>query len=545
MMTVSASFHRNVYLLTQLVEPNGDFKKHFREGMFDKPNTTGFLHISHYLLTIYDSDQFQKLFEWPVICKKTELKYRNSVKDYLTVISQENPDIGFPNILNSHLIHAGGSKFTIIMWKLSEVVVRRYIIRQSLVWKENINKQLNYLQRKNTALKGIEQLISKINNIILSHSDDANILDIKNMNKINCSDISDLFCPDIQCLLFELYKDDKLVFNNFVVLFNYVMTQLYERLKLSTLEDYSDLSLQMKASCVDLENASSVIQTYVEDVTKMTAETQDILRQRSTMKIHDDALMPIMNNMLVTLSPLINIDTDHTDEKVDLQKRLQLTPMKAAHKSLFLRYERLKQYQTPRTSKFREHLLVSRINFDDTIASTNSDNRTLNIQTSYEKCVSAKKNILSFKQTEKYSRLFSNRMKRYGSKADLSLMSIPCSSKANSTTIGNAIEEMNDEEMNDEKMNDKEIEDSLDISAKSTEIAAPNLDTKSNDCENKSEMEDVVNEFLNKPVSLINENNDDNNGPKIPQTRQKRRSIGDLVERYKKLLGKGTAPSPD
>lgn len=99
--------------------------------MFDKPNTAGFLHISYYLLTVYDSERFKKLIEWPVICKKTEAKYRNNVKDYLTIISAENLDIDFPPILTSHLIHAGGTKFTIIMWKLSEVVIRRYLIRES------------------------------------------------------------------------------------------------------------------------------------------------------------------------------------------------------------------------------------------------------------------------------------------------------------------------------------------------------------------------------------------------------------------------------
>lgn len=101
--------------------------------MFDKPNTAGFLHISYYLLTVYDSERFKKLIEWPVICKKTEAKYRNNVKDYLTIISAENPDIDFPPILTSHLIHAGGTKFTIIMWKLSEVVIRRYLIRESKI----------------------------------------------------------------------------------------------------------------------------------------------------------------------------------------------------------------------------------------------------------------------------------------------------------------------------------------------------------------------------------------------------------------------------
>jgi len=113
-MAVSASFHRNVVLLNQLVPPDHDFKKIFCEvntlfffilsilfsehysflicliflggllpvtvtanvlqGMFDKPNTTGFIYVSHYLLTIFDVKRFKKLVEWPVICKKTEDK---------------------------------------------------------------------------------------------------------------------------------------------------------------------------------------------------------------------------------------------------------------------------------------------------------------------------------------------------------------------------------------------------------------------------------------------------------------------------------------
>lgn len=105
----------------------------YLQGMFDKPNTAGFIHVSHYLLTIYDSERFKKMIEWPIICKKTEVKYRNNVKDYLIIISMENPDIGFPNILMSHLIHAGGNKFTIIMWKLSQVVLRKYIAQKGMV----------------------------------------------------------------------------------------------------------------------------------------------------------------------------------------------------------------------------------------------------------------------------------------------------------------------------------------------------------------------------------------------------------------------------
>jgi len=167
-MAVSASFHRNV-LLNQLVPPDHDFKKIFCEvntlfffilsilfsehysflicliflggllpvtvtanvlqGMFDKPNTTGFIYVSHYLLTIFDVERFKKLVEWPVICKKTETKYRNNVKDLSECHCMENPDMGFLCVVITYLYHASGTKFMTIMWKLSQLTLRTYIMR--------------------------------------------------------------------------------------------------------------------------------------------------------------------------------------------------------------------------------------------------------------------------------------------------------------------------------------------------------------------------------------------------------------------------------
>ncbi|XP_033188622.1 uncharacterized protein LOC117156047 isoform X1 [Bombus vancouverensis nearcticus] len=634
-MAVSASFHRNVLLLSQVIQPSDEFKKYFREGMFDKPNTVGFLHISYYLLTIYDSERFKKLIEWPVICKKTEAKYRNSVKDYLVIISAENPDIGFPSILISHLIHAGGSKFTIIMWKLSQVVVRRYIMRETIydvafapqvgnkgnlakqflqeinaridsnilnqhknlsrmkdivesvlkneketldniiadifekelliaslsetapvhdsikkylrdinndkiikTWKMNISKSLNKIQIQNKALRDVEQVMYEVNNIITNNSSDIKILNAKPLQKINHLEISELFSPDMQCLLFQLYKDDKLMLNNFILLFNFLLTQLQNQLKLNILEDFSECLLQIEASYTDLKAALDIIQTYLTDITKIISETQDILCQKNVIQIHDDdVILPMMN--VVMSSPLIKIDTDYSDEGSNLQKRLQLTPVEAPHKSLFSRYERLKQNRASHGPKLRENLLVSRINFKDTITSVNSEQSSLDTH-----MVLSKKNVLSSKHAEKYSRLFSTRIKRNNitatAAANSSIISIPCSSNANSTAITNCIiEEMHDIS-----------ELSLNISTKSlcninVEFATPKkLVAEQDKSENMLEMEDVVNDLPNKAnvidicdtIDVEIKNNDDDAISKTEQSKQRRRSIGDLVERYKKLL---------
>ncbi|XP_066592357.1 putative leucine-rich repeat-containing protein DDB_G0290503 [Prorops nasuta] len=133
--TINASFYKNVLLLTKVVTPSDNFIKCFREDMFMKPNSAGFIHVSHYLLTIYDPEGFKALIQWPLNYKDTEIKYRNSVKDYLNNIAKENADVGFPHVLSSHLVHAGNTKFIIIMWKLSIVTLRRYLRRNC---KQNI-----------------------------------------------------------------------------------------------------------------------------------------------------------------------------------------------------------------------------------------------------------------------------------------------------------------------------------------------------------------------------------------------------------------------
>ncbi|XP_017765981.1 PREDICTED: uncharacterized protein LOC108555019 [Eufriesea mexicana] len=636
-MAVSVSFHRNVLLLSQVIQPSDEFKKHFREGMFDKPNTTGFLHTSHYLLTIYDSEHFKKLIEWPVICKKTEAKYRNNVKDYLTIISMENPDIGFPNILMSHLIHAGGSKFTIIMWKLSQVVLRRYIVRETTynvafapqagskgnlakkflqktntkidsnilneykslskvknttkfvlekeketlsniiekifekeqlitnlthtapvhpsikkclrdinneevikMWKMNINKGINQIQIKNAILRNIEQLAYKVNNIVLNNNSDIKMLNAEQLQKINHLKISELFPPNIQCLLFQLYKDDKIILNNLILLFNFLFIQLEQQLKVDILEDFSECLLQIEANTKNIKTAFNIIQTYLVDITKIISETQNNLCQKNIIQIHDDAVFP-MSNMLM-LSPLIKINMNYNDEESDLQKRLQLTPVEATHKSLFSRYERLKQNHTSHETKLRENLLVSRINFDDTIGSINDGKQFLHMD-----MVASRKYLLSFKQAEKYSRLFSSRIKRNNRAANSSMVSLPCSSKAHSTVLANATEKMHDiSELN------------LDISTKSlcnlsAEFTTPkNLIIEQDKSENISKIEDIMNDFTNKAdvlniceIDVEIKNNIDNNIIETKQAKQNRRSIGDLVERYKKLLeASNRTPSP-
>ncbi|XP_076630613.1 uncharacterized protein LOC143346422 isoform X2 [Colletes latitarsis] len=129
-MSIDASFYKNVFLLMQAVPASFECRKQFKKGMFNKPNTCGFIHVSHYLLSVHNSKQFQKMVKWPIIDKTNVKRYRAEIKDYLEVLAQENPDINFPPILMCYLVHAGGIRLLNIMWKVSEISLRAYIGRK-------------------------------------------------------------------------------------------------------------------------------------------------------------------------------------------------------------------------------------------------------------------------------------------------------------------------------------------------------------------------------------------------------------------------------
>ncbi|XP_031842518.1 uncharacterized protein LOC116431362 [Nomia melanderi] len=128
-MSINLCFYKNVFLLMQAVPPSLECTNRFNKEMFDKPNPSGFIHMSHYLLSIHDSKRFKKAVTWPILSKDDEKQYRLGVKKYLDIIAAENPDIKFPPILMFHIIRAGSKKFLTIMWKLSQISLRAYIMR--------------------------------------------------------------------------------------------------------------------------------------------------------------------------------------------------------------------------------------------------------------------------------------------------------------------------------------------------------------------------------------------------------------------------------
>ncbi|XP_032686269.1 uncharacterized protein LOC116851192 [Odontomachus brunneus] len=627
-MAISASFHRNVFLLNQLVPPSDSFKKHFREGMFDKPNTAGFIQVTYYLLTICDVERFRKLVEWPIVCKKTEAKYRNDVKDYLNTISLENPDIGFPPVLSTYLHHASGTKFMIVMWKLSQLTIRRYIMhnggngevlfapkpgsidelnktylqqskaninrniashhrsclqmekaansalaeekeelakikaelfdkKQSMVkyiaeapvdasikqrladvedseviqmWKSSLKESVRYIRKRVGNLKDLEKICENINGIISNLLNNSKALDGKQLKEINCSVISELpFPPIVQCCLYKLYNDNKLIYNNFISLFTLILCQVYQSLRKNYLVDLSQCLLQVQASQEDMKSMYNVFKTLLTSIINYTEETENIVCKRNTTHITEQIALPLMKSVLLMPSPLIKINTNCADEKNDLHKLLQFTPGEIPHKSLFSRYTRRKQNHTP---DLRTNLLVSRIDINDMILS-NNENQSLNMR-----FMTPHVNRLHKKTIKKYTRLFSAGING-NVKANNSMISLSSNTQANSSIIENTI----GKEFNSWGSNlDENITRSLFNLSEEPVMTAQYTPTNISQ-DTIEETADVLNhEFkIAKPeldeLTEIEFVNDDNKGIVLKQDNtSRRRSISDLVERYKKVL---------
>ncbi|XP_012277265.1 uncharacterized protein LOC105698017 [Orussus abietinus] len=626
MGSLSASFHKNVFLLTQLVQPSEDFKKYFKEGMFSKPNTIGFVHVTQYLLSVYDAERFKKLVEWPVICKRTETKYRNDVREYLGRLSTENPDIGFPTILASHLLHAGGTKFTIIMWRLSQLVLRSYlkkeghynvlfapkpgdveeltknllnniiaktyskiveidsgftvtfekckncaqneieelgrmkidlferkktllenisqapvddIVKKRLedidneqiidMWKKSINENIKTLEERQKSLNAIASLSEDVNDIIQGILSDSKVLDANNLPKVDIGALSrSNVHPDIQVLSHQIYADGKLVYATFFSLFCAVLQQLSRHLKSNPLPDLSGCVLQVKASC---EDAKTILSRFHELLDRIKSFSIDIQNNRSHNKqkhaFVDDVFY--FDSTLLMPSPVIRINTNEDENRCDIHNRLRLTPIEGHYKTLFSRHKRVDDAVS---IKMGTNMLVSRINFDDSVCNI-SEIR------SPKRTVSCKSMWPTAKIAGKYSRLFSSYSKKNYDKANSSIMSIPSSSKANSTAITSATREINNE-----------LEDSLNVTAHSLfSLCKESCSTE------KRPQKDFFHEnvYTTPQLDAIPERNfepdiceftkpelitDISTIPKLDETPEKgrRRSIGDLVVRYKRLI---------
>lgn len=71
-----------------------------------------------------------------------------------------------------------------------------------LVWKHSLDKNVQYIRKRNAILKDLERVCENTNGIISNLLNNTKALDSKQVEKVNCSLISELpFSSDVQVKL--------------------------------------------------------------------------------------------------------------------------------------------------------------------------------------------------------------------------------------------------------------------------------------------------------------------------------------------------------
>jgi hypothetical protein len=69
------------------------------------------------------------------------------------------------------------------------------------VWKESINENICYIQKRHAILKEFERICENVSSIISNLSNDAEALDGRQLEKVDYSRLLELsFSPDIQVI---------------------------------------------------------------------------------------------------------------------------------------------------------------------------------------------------------------------------------------------------------------------------------------------------------------------------------------------------------
>ncbi|KYQ46357.1 hypothetical protein ALC60_14779 [Trachymyrmex zeteki] len=353
--------------------------------MFNKLNTVGFLHVSYYLSSIYDKKLFKQMVKWPISCKKDEATYRVEMKNFLCLLSRDNPDLNFPPILISHLLQSGGIKFQIIMWKLSQLTLRTYMKRelqeellnapctspiQSLIITyfnntiaqkcsvvtdtrkkmEKTLKAANNFLKKNKELNELDKSCNHLCKLILRINSNSGTIEANKFPEI-CGDNYLLYTQcEKQHLICNLYANNSIVFSTLLSLLHLVLLQILHHENVANLSDLSQCLPFVQNACKrlkPLQTLFSVLNTRIGNICKN--------EQRRSRKINnidfDASNVSIANHYILLQSPKISFNFNQYTDDILFYERLCSSPMEGKYKHLFKRYKReyRPSYELPAT----------------------------------------------------------------------------------------------------------------------------------------------------------------------------------------------------
>ncbi|KAJ8709844.1 hypothetical protein PYW08_009848 [Mythimna loreyi] len=133
----------------------------FKENALEKPTQNFFNHLSHYLVSIIDSQACSSL-PWPLYDTKTERAYRNELSTFISDCS--NKGLLAP-VMSSYLVNPGCYKVTMLIFQMSQLAVQRVLMTKMV--KETQKKLYNdtteaYKAKNEDFIENIEKETVKI-----------------------------------------------------------------------------------------------------------------------------------------------------------------------------------------------------------------------------------------------------------------------------------------------------------------------------------------------------------------------------------------------
>ncbi|CAO1400705.1 unnamed protein product [Diamesa serratosioi] len=224
---MALSIYNSLQVLVKRSKTTVEFQKIFTKTMFIKSNTPAFIHVSHFLFTIFDVKEFKRRFYWPIHDKSAENSYRITSVEYINDLI-EKQSLKTDKIKAVNVVHPGGLKFQALLLVIVQLVIKKELTRFTNKTPKSFNLQKAKLQyssmrtvEKNlmqTVTSNIEVIKNKTLSInflmdnILNSYEDKEIEFIKNWNYFNKKKLQDIKLRSIR--IRQLKLDCSAVFHH-------------------------------------------------------------------------------------------------------------------------------------------------------------------------------------------------------------------------------------------------------------------------------------------------------------------------------------------
>ncbi|XP_055377767.1 augmin complex subunit dgt6 [Condylostylus longicornis] len=294
---LSEQVHKKLETLMLFHQPTFEFKKLFAEGLFLKPNQKAFFHVMHFLLTLFDLNEFKRRFYWPIADKKSEGIFRTSIVDYMTYINKKY-NLQWKHQWNYLVQMPGGIKFLTFLMELTDFITRE-IVKQKEKYLADKNYKLEEPFGKSllTKLKLRHQCF-KINSLHYVES-------LDNATK-KCKDNSEIIKNTIDDILQkrEMYLGN-LLSEEFVKNFGDFSNEVLKTRISSRLENIAATEDNLKIIRKNIEIFDSQKNKLKYDVEKLVMSAKSFFPQEEIISKNEINFL-VLSKVFVNICPFID-----------------------------------------------------------------------------------------------------------------------------------------------------------------------------------------------------------------------------------------------